>query len=405
MHLQLTEEQDALRDAVSSFLEKASSPEAIRAAEPLGWDEKVWAGLTEMGVPTLGVSEHLGGSGASLRDIAVVAEAAGARLAPAPVVEAMVAARLLARYPEAAAPFLGPLVDGGAPVTLAVQPASGGTARVVPGAAVATAVVALDGDELVVVPTPGDGATFADLGTSPVADVDLTADGRTVLAAGAEAHAAFALATDEWRALTARWFVGLAREAQAIGIQYAKDRKQFDQPVGSFQAIQHRFADLATDLDGVDLLSNKAVWALDVADPIARSFPGMAFWFAGDVAQRAASWSLHVHGGYGFMEEYDIQLYFRRAKGTRLLAGDPAATSSPSPGGSSTTRPPARSPARRTAPPAPARPMRPTTARRSTRGRRAPTPPTAASTSASTPTWWPSATRSAPSWPSTSPTR
>jgi alkylation response protein AidB-like acyl-CoA dehydrogenase len=323
MHLQITEEQDALRDAVSSFLEKASSPEAIREAEPLGWDEKVWAGLTEMGVPTLGVGEDLGGSGASVRDIAVVAEAAGARLAPAPVVEAMVAARLLARFPEAAAPFLQPLIEGGAPVTLAVQPTSGGVARVVPGAAVAAAVIALDGDELVVVPTPGDGTSFHDLGTSPVADVDLTAEGRTVLATGTEAHAAFALATDEWRALTARWFVGLAREAQAIGVQYAKDRKQFDAPIGSFQAIQHRFADLATDLEGVDLLSNKAVWALDVADPIARSFPGMAFWFAGDVAQRIASWSLHVHGGYGFMEEYDIQLYFRRAKGTRLLAGDP----------------------------------------------------------------------------------
>lgn len=323
MHLQLTEEQHALRDAVSSFLAKASSPEAVREAEPLGWSEHVWSGLTDMGVPTLGVSEELGGSGASLRDVAVVAEACGTRLAPAPVVEAMVAARLLARFGDAAAPVLGPLVEGGAPVTLAVQPTDGGIARAVPGAAVAAAVIALDGDELVVVPTPGDGTSFADLGTSPVADVDLTAAGRTVLATGDAARAAHALATDEWRALTARWFVGLAREAQGIGIQYAKDRTQFDVPIGSFQAVQHRFADLATDLDGVDLLANKAVWALDVDDPIARSFPGMAFWLAGDVAQRVASWSLHVHGGYGFMEEYDIQLYFRRTKGTRLLAGDP----------------------------------------------------------------------------------
>ena len=65
MHLQPTEEQEALRDAVARFLEKASSPEAVREAEPLGWDPKVWAGLTEMGVPTLGVPEAQGGSGAS----------------------------------------------------------------------------------------------------------------------------------------------------------------------------------------------------------------------------------------------------------------------------------------------------------------------------------------------------
>jgi hypothetical protein len=315
----------------------------------------------------------------------VVAEACGARLAPAPVVETMVAARLLARFPEAAAPFLGPLVEGGAPVTVAVQPASGGTARVVPGAAVAAAVIALDGDELVVVPAPGDGASFHDLGTSPVADVDLTAEGRTVLATGDEARAAFALATDEWRALTARWFVGLAKEAQAIGVQYAIDRKQFDVPVGSFQAIQHRFADLATDLDGVDLLSNKAVWSLDVGDPIARSFPGMAFWFAGDTpsgSRRGASTCTAATGSW------------RSTTSSCTSAGprDTPARRRPPPGRDRPRwaplrrRPQAPSPARPTARRAPARPTPPPTARTSRPTRRVPTPPTAASTSASTPT-------------------
>jgi alkylation response protein AidB-like acyl-CoA dehydrogenase len=323
MHLQTNEDQDALRDAVSRFLEKASTAESVRAAEPLGFDAGVWDGLTAMGVPALGVTVDQGGSGASLRDLAVVAEACGARLAAAPVVEAMVAARLLARFADAAAPVLGPLVEGGAPVTLAVRPAIDGRATLVPGAAVAAAVVALDGDDLVAVELPGDLTSPADLGSSPLADVDLTSGPRHVLASGDEARAAHALAIDEWRALTARWLVGLGREAQAVGIQYAKDRRQFDAPIGSFQAVQHRFADLATDLDGADLLSNKAVWALDVGDPVAGSFPAMAFWFAGDAAQRTAAWSLHVHGGYGFMEEYDIQLHFRRAKAARLVLGDP----------------------------------------------------------------------------------
>ena len=323
MHLQLTEEQDALRDAVARFLEKASTAEAVREAEPLGWDEKVWAGLTDMGVPTLGVPEDQGGSGATLRDLAVVAEAAGARLAAAPVVETMVAARLLARFPDPAADVLAALVEGGAPVALALHPAVDGVARLVPGAAVATAVVALDGTDLVLVTQDDLPASPANLGSAPLADVDLATGTRTVLASGDEAAAAHAHAVDEWRALTARWLVGLGREAQAVGVQYAKDRQQFGVAVGSFQAVQHRFADLETDLDGADLLANKAVWALDVGDPVASSFPHMAFWFAGDTAQRAASWGLHVHGGYGFMEEYDIQLHFRRAKATRLLLGDP----------------------------------------------------------------------------------
>ncbi|HEX2576362.1 MAG TPA: acyl-CoA dehydrogenase family protein, partial [Aquihabitans sp.] len=323
MHLQLTPEQDALRDAVARFLDKASSPEAVRAAEPLGWDGAVWAGLADMGVPALGVPEAAGGSGASLRDLAVVAEACGAHLAPAPVVEAMVAARLLAGCGEPAADVLATLAEGGPPVTLALHPAVDGIARLVPGAAVAAAVVALDGDDLVLVAQDDLPTSPANLGSAPLADVDLRAGTTTVLRSGADAVGAHAAAVDEWRALTGRWLVGLGREAQAIGVQYAKDRKQFDVPVGSFQAVQHRFADLATDLDGADLLANKAVWALDVGDPVAASFPAMALWFAGDTAQRAASWGLHVHGGYGFMEEYDIQLHFRRAKATRLLLGDP----------------------------------------------------------------------------------
>ncbi|MEO9165234.1 MAG: acyl-CoA dehydrogenase, partial [Aquihabitans sp.] len=324
----ITDEQDALRDAVTRFLEKASSAEAVREAEPLGWDPKVWEGLTGIGVPTLGVPEDQGGSGASLRDLAVVAEACGARLAPAPVVETMVAARLLAEVAgssERAAAVLNALAEGGAPVALALHPAVNGVCRLVPGAAVSAAVVALDGDDLVLIELADQLTSPTNLGSAPLADVSLSGDhgSRTVLASGAEATAAHARAVDVWRALTARWMVGLAREAQAIGIQYATDRKQFGAAIGSFQAVQHRFADLATDLDGADLLSNKAVWALDVADPVAATFPTMAFWFAGDTAQRLASWSLHVHGGYGFMEEYDIQLYFRRAKAARLVLGDP----------------------------------------------------------------------------------
>ena len=338
MHLQTSEEQDALRDAVARFLEKSSSAEVVRASEPLGWDAEVWAGLVAMGIPTLGVAEIHGGSGASLRDLAVVVEACGARLAPVPVVETMVAARVLARFADdssrdgdAGAGVLAALAEGGRPVVLAPRPATDGTARLVPGGAVAASVLVLDRDDLVVVtpPTPSDDdnsdtrTSPANLGSAPLADIDLHAGQRTVLATGPRARAAYVTALDEWRALSARWLVGLARDAQAIGVAYATDRVQFGVQVGSFQAVQHRFADLATDLDGADLLSNKAVWALDTGDRAAATFPTMAFWFAGETAQRVASWALHVHGGYGFMEEYDIQLHFRRAKAARLVLGDP----------------------------------------------------------------------------------
>ena len=94
-------------------------------------------------------------------------------------------------------------------------------------------------------------------------------------------------------------------------------------PIGSFQAVQHRLADLATALDGAALLAAKAVWALDAGDAAAATLPAMAFSFCGETAQAVAAAALHYHGGYGFMEEYDIQLYFRRAKAARLVLGDP----------------------------------------------------------------------------------
>ncbi|HEY4377890.1 MAG TPA: acyl-CoA dehydrogenase family protein, partial [Acidimicrobiales bacterium] len=151
MDLSLTEEQDAVAEAIGRFLDKASSAEQVRAAEPLGWDRAVWDGFVQMGVPTMGVAEGLGGGGSTLGDLAVVAEAAGAHLASAPIVEAMVAARLLAEIGDAGAAWLGHLAEGGGPVTIALRPAVDGVAGLVPGAAVADAALVLDGDDLVAI--------------------------------------------------------------------------------------------------------------------------------------------------------------------------------------------------------------------------------------------------------------
>jgi alkylation response protein AidB-like acyl-CoA dehydrogenase len=318
MDLSLSEDQEALREAVGRFLAKASSPDRVRAAEPSGFDEAVWRGLVEMGIPTMSVPEAQGGDGASLADLAVVAEQAGFALAPAPLVESAVSSRLIASC--------GAAFDADTLTTLALRPAVNGRANLVPGGAVANVVVVLDGDDLISVRLPAhseERIAPRNLGTSPLADIDLAAGDRSVLASGSAAIEAHAVALDEWRALTASWLIGLARGAFAIGVQYVKDRKQFGVPIGSFQSVQHRLADLATELDGAALLAAKAVWSLDAGDPTATTFPAMAFAFCGETAQAVASAALHYHGGYGFMEEYDIQLYFRRAKAARLVLGDP----------------------------------------------------------------------------------
>lgn len=326
MDLSPTDVQHQLGDALAQLLDTLSSPEQVRATESTdGFSAELHAALAEMGIWAMGLPEAVGGMDASLADLAVVARACGAHSAPVPVVGSLVAGRLLAATAPDDARLQG-VADGSVIVVPAPRATTGDRAGVVPGGAVADAVIALVGDELVIVDGPGrDGSAFPNTAHAPLADITVGADapGRTVLVTGDHAHRAFAAAQDEWRALTATWLCGLGRAALDLGVEYAKERKQFDVPIGSFQAVAHPLADVACSLDGADLLSAKAIWALDEAETIGPRFASSAFSFAGDTAEQAAKVALHTHGGYGFMDEYDIQLLFRRAKATRLLLGDP----------------------------------------------------------------------------------
>ncbi len=132
-------------------------------------------------------------------------------------------------------------------------------------------------------------------------------------------------AVDEWRVLTAGALVGLAGAALELGVEYAKQRQQFGVPIGSFQALAHRLADVATAVEGAQLLAREAAWAADEGEADATSLARMAFLFAARAAQDTSAAALHVHGGYGFTLEYDVQLYLRRAKAWPLALGDPRA--------------------------------------------------------------------------------
>jgi alkylation response protein AidB-like acyl-CoA dehydrogenase len=162
-----------------------------------------------------------------------------------------------------------------------------------------------------------------DLGRAALADRSLRVGTRTVLATGDEARARHEHAVDEWRVSTAGALVGLAGAALELGVEYAKQRQQFGVPIGSFQALAHRLADVATAYEGALLLAREAAWAADEGEPDATALARMAFLFAARAAQDTSAAALHVHGGYGFTLEYDVQLYLRRAKAWPLALGDP----------------------------------------------------------------------------------
>jgi alkylation response protein AidB-like acyl-CoA dehydrogenase len=334
--LNLSDEQQQLVDSFGALYAKESPPERVRAAEaaePSGHDPELWLRLQENGALEMAVDERAGGWGASLLDLALVAEQHGRYLGAAPLIEAQVAARLLARLlagdsttaaTRAGSELLESALAGVRLVTLALRPPSGGVLSLVPAGAVADDVLYFDGTSLRHIALEGDGdrGAVATIGSLPVADRAVPAS-TTELASGAGATAAFDAAVNEWMVLMAGALVGVAARSLEIGVEYVKERKAFGVPIGSFQAVSHGLADAATALDGGTLLAREAAWSADVEPARTPELGPLAFAFCTEAAREASYRSLHYHGGYGFMLEYDIQLYFRRARGWPAQFAEP----------------------------------------------------------------------------------
>lgn len=312
MDLRLTDEQVQLVGAFGALYANESTPARVREAEPLGFDAALWSQLTELGVLRMAVGEAVGGWGASLLDLGLIAEQHGRAVAAAPLIEAQVATRLLARLGAATADDLAASLAGEKLTTVSLTVGRGGRAFMVPAGAVADDVLVRVGDDLVLVPIGTDKVVPENSGSLPLADVTLA--GGRVLASGPAAHAAFEAAVDDWLTLTANALVGIAARSLEIGVDYVKERHAFGQPIGSFQAVAHRLADSAAARSGAELISREAAWAAGEEPARHRELAAMAFAFAAETAADASYRSLHFHGGYGFMLEYDIQLYFRRAR-------------------------------------------------------------------------------------------
>lgn len=325
MNLDLDQQQAELANAFQRFFEKECPPGRVRASEPLGFDPDLWVMTRSQGAVTMAVGEADGGWGASLLDLCLVAEQHGRCLTPVPMVEAQVAARLLAGLGgDDASSRLKGMLAGGRLVTTAILPERDGKLLAVPGGAVADEVLFLGNDAVMTLELSDSNRRFtANIGCLPLADIET--EGARPLGWGAPAMRAFDRAVDDWMILTAGAMVGLASRALEIGCDYARDRHQFGAPIGSFQGVAHPLADSAAAIDGARLLCYETAWSAG-SDQVEEGWgPEMSLWFSGRAAADATRRSLHVHGGYGFMTEYDIQLYFRRAKGWPNVAGDPRA--------------------------------------------------------------------------------
>jgi alkylation response protein AidB-like acyl-CoA dehydrogenase len=302
---QMTEERTMLIQTVKDLVAKHAGPEAVRAAmdSERGFDEALWAMLCEqVGVAALVVPEELGGAGGELADAAAVMTELGRGLVPTPLLGTTLAelALLAAETPDA--DVLEQLAAGAVIGTVVFDPdyvLNGDTAEVV--------VAAVDGEL----------QRWNSFDTEPLRSMDPT---RRL----AKLHATetAALGTDPGLADTALLLlaaeqIGAATRALELTVAYTKERVQFGRPIGSFQALKHRMADLYVTVQTAGAVVDETVqnWA---ADP-SPSAAALAHVMATEAFRDVVGEAVQMHGGIAITAEHDIQLYFKRAHGSSHL--------------------------------------------------------------------------------------
>jgi alkylation response protein AidB-like acyl-CoA dehydrogenase len=354
MNLELTDEQVALRDTTRRFLaEKASVAGHVRPLldDPTGMTDDVWRGLAELGTTGLLVPADYGGAGMTMVEAGVVAEELGAALHPGPWLSSAVAAtRTLTRLDDAggaAAKLLTGIAEGTTIATVSfLGPGNVSVAAAEHGAD--TAAVALRGEiagvpdaaaadtMLVLAEDAGGTALFAvrtdssGISMTPEPGVDQTRKQWRVTFNDTAAHRLAAPAPEVVAAViddvliaTAADALGAAGAVMHLAVEYAKQRKQFGQPIGSFQAVQHLCVDMYETVELARSGVIHALWAADNADGDERHLSAVrAKAFAGRLAA-VGDTAIQVFGGIGYTWEHDAHLYLKRLLSWGAFLGGP----------------------------------------------------------------------------------
>ncbi|MFA7555273.1 MAG: acyl-CoA dehydrogenase [Spongiibacteraceae bacterium] len=328
MKFELNDDQKMIQETAAKLFQKESTSERIREAEKAhGFDTQLWSQVVELGFPLMRVVESAGGLEMPLLDVSLVAEEHGRYIASTPLIEAIPANRMVSMLDSDLARALSDKVVSGHLITLMPQAIIDGDIQVVPWASVAEGVLALEGDKVVLL-SGFSKEVSRNMGCAghSLCQVNTANIQKTVLAEGVTAREEFLKAVEEWKVLTAAALVGLSRQSLKLAAEYACERVQFGHLIGSYQGIAHPLADSLADVEGMQFLVWRGLWAAASGHKDAAAILAMGFWWAADASARACSRALHTFGGYGVSLEYDIQLYYRRAKAFPLLAGDPQET-------------------------------------------------------------------------------
>ena len=340
MNLELTDEQLALRDTVRRYVaEKASLSSHVRTMldHPTGTTDEVWRGLAGLGATGVLVPQEHGGAGMTMVEAGVVAEELGAGLHPGPWLSTAVAAtRALTRMATGADSLLSGIADGSTIATVGpltgARPTVANSALVgdipsLPDAASATVLLVLaedgGGSGLFAVDPASAGVSM-----SESAHVDPTSKRYDVRFDDVPAQRLASPSTDEIQGLVddvliayAADALGAATAVMNLAVDYAKVRRQFDQPIGSFQAVQHLCVDMYEIVELARSGVLHALWAADAGPPEERHLAALrAKAFAARLAT-VGDTAIQVFGGIGYTWEHDAHLYLKRLLGWSAFLG------------------------------------------------------------------------------------
>ncbi|KUI41279.1 acyl-CoA dehydrogenase [Mycobacterium sp. IS-1590] len=301
----MSEERQLLRETVAALVDRHASPAAVRQAmeSERGYDESLWALLCEqVGAAALVVPEELGGAGGELADAAVVLEELGKALVPTPLLGTTLAELALLAADEPDTESLEAMSEGAQVGTVVFDP------DYVINGDIADVMIATDGDRL---------TRWTEFSATRLDAMDLTRRLARVEVRESTDIAADPGLADTAALLLAAEQIGAASRCLDLTVQYTKDRVQFGRPIGSFQALKHRMADLY-----VAVQSARAVVDEAIAAPSPTS-AALARFSASEAFTKVAAEAVQMHGGIAITWEHDVQLYFKRAHGSAQLLGPP----------------------------------------------------------------------------------
>jgi len=317
MNFDFTDDQQAIKRTAHDLLASRFKPDTVRElAEAKRYDDSHWSELAELGWPGIFIDEEHGGQGLATVELALLMEELGYSLAPVPFLSNAAAGLALQHCgtDEQKSRWLEGIASG--EVRGTVGTLRDGVAELVPDADTAEVIVLIDGDTGTV-----HDASHCEIESLHTID-DTRRYSRVVPGGdGAALGDAITPAADRIAVAVAAELVGIAQKGMELAVEYARDRKQFDRPIGAYQAVSHRCADMLTETESARSTVLWAAWAAEAEPETLPVASSMAKSLASDAGWSVTASSLQVHGGIAFTWEHDLHFFLKRAKVDGSLFG------------------------------------------------------------------------------------